>query len=155
MKYTGGVDSRQISCAPDRLQTTLQGGFLAPLIENCYGWRITSHSDAPLQAFPCATVLEAVQRQGGFKLVFRENPCATVLEAVQGSGRLPQSVPKKVASGVEGEEGYAGKVYGKGGPEGGVVAQVFCNATAGKDAKAHSYVPAYQEGGVGCSPLGI
>ena len=93
--------------------------------------------------------------EGGFKLVFRENLCATGLEAVQGNGRLPQSVPKKVASGVEGEEGYAGKVYGKGGPEGGVVAQVLCNTAAGKDAKSHSYVPAYQEGGVGSAPLGI
>ena len=130
MKYTGGVDSSQISCAPDRLQTALRCGFLAPLIENCYGWCTTPHSEAPLQALPCTTVFETATN-------------------------LPQSVSEEILSGVEGEEGYAGKVYGKGGPEGGVVAQVFCNAAAGKDAKAHSYVPTYEKGGVGSPPLGI
>ena len=47
----------------------------------------------------------------------------------------PQLVFLEILAGVEVEEDYSGEVYGKGGPEGGVVAKVFCNAAAGKDAK--------------------
>lgn len=60
--------------------------------------------------------------------------------------QLPYPVSYEMLSGVGEEEDYAQEVYGKGTPECGIVAHVFCNGAAGKDAQPHSNVPTYQQG---------
>ena len=52
----------QISRAPNLLQTALQSASTAPLVENCYGWRIIPPSEASLQALTCATDLAVCLR---------------------------------------------------------------------------------------------